>query len=192
MSIPDYQAIMLPLLKIAGDGKEHSVRDAGDRIADLFHLTEEERKELLPSGQQEVLRNRVGWSKTYLVKAALIKSKRRGFFEITDRGRNVLAENLTELNVKYLERFEEFKIFRSARHENNDGDKKRNDDEATPEEALESAYGRLRASVVEDLLEQINTMPPSHFEKTGGRAVVEDGVWRQPQGCGAGHRKKRG
>ncbi len=66
MSIPDFEAIMLPLLKIAGDGKEHSVRDAGDRIADLFHLTEEERKELLPSGQQEVFRNRVGWSKTSL------------------------------------------------------------------------------------------------------------------------------
>ena len=165
MSIPDYQAIMLPLLKIAGDGKEHSVRDAGDRIADLFHLTEEERKELLPSGQQEVLRNRVGWSKTYLVKAALIKSKRRGFFEITDRGKKVLAENLTELNVKYLERFEEFNTFRSARHDKNDGDKKKNDDEATPEEALESAYGRLRASLAEELLEQIKTMSPSLFEK---------------------------
>jgi len=52
MSIPDYQTIMLPLLKIVGDGKEHSVRDAGDRIADLFHLSEEEREALSPSGQQ--------------------------------------------------------------------------------------------------------------------------------------------
>lgn len=165
MSVPDFQAIMLPLLKIAGDGNEHSVRDAGDRIADLFCLSEDERKELLPSGQQEVFRNRVGWSKTHLVKAGLLQSRRRGFFEITDRGRNILAKNLDELNVKYLEQFEEFRSFRSPRHEKNNGGKKKNDDETTPEEALESAYGRLRASLSEELLEQIKTMSPSLFEK---------------------------
>lgn len=165
MSIPDYQAIMLPLLKIAGDGKEHSVRDAGDSIADFFCLSEEERKKLLPSGQQEVFRNRVGWSKTHLVKAGLLQSRRRGFFEITDRGRNVLAQNLTELDIKYLEQFEEFRAFISPRHDKNDGGKKKHDGETTPEEALESAYGQLRASLAEELLEQMKTMSPSLFEK---------------------------
>jgi len=81
MSIPDYQSIMLPLLKLAGDGKEHSMRDAIYEMGKLFKLTEEERRELLPSGQQEIFNNRVGWSRTYLVKAGLLQSPKRGFIK---------------------------------------------------------------------------------------------------------------
>ncbi|MBW2087325.1 MAG: winged helix-turn-helix domain-containing protein [Deltaproteobacteria bacterium] len=83
MAIPDYQSIMLPLLKLAGDDNEHFLHDAIDVLANEFHLSDEERKELLPSGQQEVFRNRVGWALTYMKQAALLKATRRGFFRIT-------------------------------------------------------------------------------------------------------------
>lgn len=74
MAIPDYQSTMLPLLEYAADKQEHSLRDAIDALADQFHLTDDERKELLPSGQQEVCNNRVAWERTYLKKANLLET----------------------------------------------------------------------------------------------------------------------
>ncbi len=46
MPIPDYQSIMLPLLKYASDKKEHSIREVIESLANLFKLSEEERKEV--------------------------------------------------------------------------------------------------------------------------------------------------
>jgi len=86
MAIPDYQACMLPLLKLAGDRNDHALKDAVPTLADQFQLTDAERSELLPSGQQLLFHNRVSWANTYLKKAGLLRSPRRGFFAITDRG----------------------------------------------------------------------------------------------------------
>jgi hypothetical protein len=86
MPIPDYQSIMLPLLKFAGDKKEHSIREAIEHIANIFNLSEEERREVLPSGQQYIIDNRVGWARTYLKKAGLLESTKRSYFKITDLG----------------------------------------------------------------------------------------------------------
>jgi restriction system protein len=84
MAIPDYQTVMLPLLRLAGDGREHSLREAIEKLADHFGLDEEERDHLLPSGRQATFDNRVGWARTYMKKAGLLRSFRRGYFEITD------------------------------------------------------------------------------------------------------------
>ena len=86
MTIPDYQSLMLPLLKFASDGKEHPIKEATQQLADEFGLTLEERKEMLPSGRQPIFRNRVGWAKTYLKQAGVLAPVRRGTFRITDRG----------------------------------------------------------------------------------------------------------
>jgi restriction system protein len=96
MAIPDYQTVMLPLLKFAADGKEHHIREAVDSLADLFSLTEEERKERLPSGVDAVFRNRVGWAGTYLKKACLIDYPKRGFIQITARGKEVIRAETAE------------------------------------------------------------------------------------------------
>ena len=116
MAIPDYQTIMLPLLRFAGDQQEHSLREAIDQLAQNFGLTEVERKELLPSGLQEVFNNRVAWARTYMGKAGLLESTRRGYFKITDRGVKVLKQNPDRIDVKFLEQFEEFRQFRALRH----------------------------------------------------------------------------
>ena len=79
MAIADYQTIMLPLLKFAVDGKEHSTRESIEYLASQFKLTDEERKELLPSGTTRLFDNRVGWESTYIRKAHIIESKRRGY-----------------------------------------------------------------------------------------------------------------
>ncbi len=104
---------MLPLLKLAGDGREHTKREAEAEMAQHFQLTEEERAQLLPSGHQRLFDNRVGWARTYLKQSGLLESVRRGVFVITERGRSVLARGLDKITVQTLEEFSEFQDFRS-------------------------------------------------------------------------------
>ena len=93
MPIPDYQSCMLPLLLFAADGTEHTLKEAVASLAEEFHLTDEERSAYLPSRQQTVIQNRVAWARTYMKKAGLLASPRRGYLAITERGRSALREN---------------------------------------------------------------------------------------------------
>jgi restriction system protein len=107
MAIPDFQSLMLPLLEFAGDGQEHSSRDAREHLAGVFSLSASERAELLPSGRQPVFDNRVAWAKTFLQQAGLLFSPRRAYFQITERGRQILAEpsgseRMIQLNIEFL------------------------------------------------------------------------------------------
>lgn len=93
MAVPDYQTCMLPLLKFYADGQDHTFREAMKALAKEFHLTDEERREMLPSGQQEVFDNRIGWARTYMKKAGLIEATKRGVNKITQRGLDVLKKS---------------------------------------------------------------------------------------------------
>lgn len=162
--IPDYQTCMLPLLKYAADNKEHKLADAVEDLSDQFGLTEEERKELLPSKTQEVISNRIGWARTYMKKAGLLEDTRRGVFKITERGHAVLGENLERLSTKYLRKFDEFNEFQ--RKHNEKDSKSENDviSDATPEEMLEAGYTKLSENLVDDILVNIAKCSPSFFE----------------------------
>jgi restriction system protein len=113
MPIPDYQAIMLPLLRFAGDGKEHTMREGLDALALEFKLTPEEIKQMLPSGAQGTFHNRTAWARSYMGKAGLLESPERGVFVITKRGSKVLSEKTQALSARYLERFPDFVAFRT-------------------------------------------------------------------------------
>src|SRR5712691_5171900 len=112
MAIPDYQTLMLPVLKVAGDGQEHRIGDVVNLLARVFGLTEEEQQQILPSGKQAVFANRVGWAKTYLVQAGLLEATKRAHFKITDRGKKALAEGPPRIDVEYLSQFAEFVQFK--------------------------------------------------------------------------------
>ncbi len=167
MAIPDYQTIMLPLLKFAGDEKEHSLRDAVERLADEFELNEEERKEMLPSGKQRLFNNRVGWAVTYIRKAGLIESLKHGIFTITERGHQVLSQNIEKIDIKFLNQFPEFVEFRKPKKKppkdtldvtSIPGDK-------NPEETLEAAFQELEESLASELLQTVKQCPPEFFER---------------------------
>lgn len=164
MAIPDYQSVMLPLLRLAADGKEHTLREAVEELAEQFKLTEEERKELLPSGSQFTFANRVGWARTYMNKAALLESTRRGYFRITQRGRDVLAKNPPEINVKFLDQFPEFIEFRT-KHRVPSTEAAETESLQTPGELLESAYQKLREDLSAELLKTIGECSPAFFER---------------------------
>lgn len=166
MAIPDYQAIMLPLLRYAADGNEHSLREAIEGLAAKFNLSDAERKELLPSGQQPTFDNRVAWARTYMSKASLLEATRRGYFRITQRGNEVLAKNPPSINVKFLEQFPEFIEFRT-RHRERGATPEAVETETlqTPAELLETAHQKLREDLSAELQKIIKECSPSFFER---------------------------
>lgn len=166
MGVPDFQRIMLPLLKLASDNNEHSVREARDILATEFQLTEEDRKELLPSGTQAVFDNRVGWSRTYLKKAGLLESKKRGHFNITEEGLKVIEQNPPKIDIDFLMQFPGYVQFRTGRNKKDKGKEDETPEEdLTPEETLEYSYQKLRDNVTQDLINSVKSCSPEFFEK---------------------------
>ncbi|KAF0098593.1 MAG: restriction system protein [bacterium] len=175
MTIPDYQSVMKPLLRFTADKLEHSLREAVDSLAIEFRLTQDELKELLPSGQQFVFVNRVGWARTYLKKAGLLESTRRSHFQITPRGMDVLNQAPDRIDVKYLDQFDEFKEFRNLKRTRLEEAVTDDLSDNTPEEALETAYKQLRDTLANDLLLQLKGSSPSLFEKIVVELLVKMG-----------------
>lgn len=178
MAIPDYQQIMRPLLKFAKDEKEHTLREAIDYLASVFKLTDEERKELLPSETQTRFDNRVAWARSYMKQAELIANPSRGVFKITSRGIDVLASNPAELNVDYLMRFPEFIAFRS-RSRKGDNELFSNvevgGESKTPKEYLEEGHQKLRTELISELLTVIKNCTPDFFESLVVELLIKMG-----------------
>ena len=176
MTIPDFQTLMLPLLKITGDGQEHSVNDFLQKLAIEFDLTEQELNERLPSGKQTTFYNRVGWARTYLSKSLLIRMGRRSFYRVTDRGKEVLASNPKQLDMKYLERFPEYIDFRTRKKtKKEETPSKKGEEKKTPEEVLEAAYEEIRDSLAQELIESVMSCSPAFFERLVIEVLVEMG-----------------
>jgi restriction system protein len=172
MAIPDYQSLMLPLLKLVEDKKEHKYRDLIESLASEFKITDDERKELLASGNQAIFDNRVGWAKTYLKKAGLLESPKRATFVITSSGLETLKKNLNNIDAKYLRQFPTFLEFQNAsrtENETEDENKEVSINGQTPEENLDIAYQRIRKSLASELINKVVELSPSFFE----RLVVE-------------------
>lgn len=168
MSIPNYQTLMLPVLRLAAKG-ETRVGEAVERLAEHLGLTSAERTTLLPSGKQTIFSNRMHWAKTYLAKAGLIEATRRGYFRITPRGEQTLASNPDRIDNAFLTRFDEFNQFkdRSARNgANHEPAAPALVNRAeTPDEIMRAAHQQIDTSLAQDLLERIQAAPPDFFER---------------------------
>jgi len=169
MAIPDYQTLMLPVLKILQDNQEHFLGDVIEQICSEFKLTEQERQEVLPSGQQPIIDNRVGWARTYLLKAGLLEYTRRGYTKITQKGLEVLNKKPSRIDIKFLEQFPEFIEFRNTKKESS-GEKSKSVAEIkveniTPDELMDNGFNSIQASLGQELLSRIRMNPPAFFEK---------------------------
>lgn len=166
MAIPDYQSLMLPLIKLASDKKEHSLQEATHAIAKELNLTEADLAELLPSGRKTRFYDRIGWAVTYLRKAGLLSSQGRGKFQITQRGLDVLKEPPQRINVEFLEQYEEFVEFRARRdREDEETPTPEKLEPQTPEEAIEAAHQNLRQTLADELIQTIKNCSPAFFER---------------------------
>jgi len=163
MAIPTFQDITLPLLNLSSDGQVRALASARKELAAHFKLTEAEEAELLPSGRQGRFANRVAWAKVYLERAKILSSPGRGRFEITPRGREILANPPGILDIKFMERFPEFREFRSA-HQESAVPPVEAPESGTPEETLEAAYQSMRAGLASEILERVKLASPRFFE----------------------------
>lgn len=185
MAIPDFQTVMLPLMQHCKDGQEHSISDTVDALAKHFNLTDEERKALLPSGVQEVFRNRVAWAKSHLKMAGLLANPRRGIYQITQRGQEVLAKPPPALNLRFLHQFPEYQAFRAThRQRTEEAEETETNHGATPEEALETAYAKIRDDLAADILQRLKTCSPTFFERLVVEVIVKMGYGGSRQDAG--------
>jgi restriction system protein len=159
--------------------KEHSSREAIEHLVDHFNLTKEQRQELLSSGTQPVFNNRVGWANTYLKKAGLLESPRRGRLKITSRGLEALKTNAHAINNDFLRQYPEFIEFLSKTKKpaqpappvsdqyslSEPPGISQESSDSTPEETIEDAYESIRNEVVAELLQQIMGCSPAFFER---------------------------
>ncbi|MGZ8213724.1 MAG: restriction endonuclease [Methylosarcina sp.] len=188
MIIP-HQSLMLPILKLASDGKEHKLGQAVEELADKFALSTEERNELLPSGTQAVFNNRVGWARSYLKQAGLLATPKRGFFTITKKGTELLATNPTQVDVSVLEQYPEFIEFKNRKKDKGENESQivpsfNQESTLTPEDALASAYKELRSALESEILNAVKEASPSFFERVVVDLLVKMGYGGNRQDAG--------
>ncbi len=186
MPIPDFQSLMRPLLEAHADGKEHLNRDLVVKLGEQFGLTDDERREMLPSGGARLFDNRIGWAKSHITQAGLLTAPRRAISVITERGREALLHHPERIDLRVLNGFEDYRELRNRRKpagEQDAGDVEVQDSQ-TPEELLENAYLQVRRQIESELLAQIMSSPPEFLER-----VVVDLVVRMGYG---GSRKDAG
>jgi len=173
MAIPDFQSIMMPLLRFTADGHDHSNQDSLDALAAEFGLTDNDRKQLLPSGQQRVFDNRVAWARAHMKMALLLENPRRGIFRITERGKSVLEQAPPAIDLKFLRQFPEYIDARDKPKAEVSSELEQ--ETQTPEEQIGHAYEALQASLASELLSQLKAASPSFFEKVVVDVLVRMG-----------------
>jgi restriction system protein len=175
MAIPDYQTLMLPVLRFSEDGNEHNIEDTIKYVSHMLQLTAQELEEVLPSGVQTIFANRIGWARTYLKKSGLLETTKRGFLRLTQRGKDVLKSNPDRIDVKYLMQFDEFIQFRARVKKEEGAENTQPELNETPEEAFERAYENLRTELADDVLKSLHSCSPSQFEKIVVELLVKMG-----------------
>lgn len=166
MAIPDYQSLMRPLLNLASDGAVHRFRESVDALADQLGLTDEERTELFPTGQQPVFRNRMGWAKSYLKHAGLLRFPKRGYFQITQLGLEALKEHPDRIDNSILDTYEGFRDFRLRRNSTGEKAAPRETELAeSPEDRMAAAFLQYQSEIEQDLLSTIKQVNPIYFEQ---------------------------
>lgn len=193
MTVPDYQTIMRPLMDFASDRAEHAPSETVEVLAAKFMLSGEDRRELIPSGQEAKFDNRVGWAITYLKKAGLLERTGRARFRITDRGISLLKSHQGSITSKVLEQFPEFLEFKKRTPRTNahaTGELSVEDVNAvvelhqTPQETLETSYQLLRKSLAQELLDKVKAIPPRFFERLVVDLLVNMGYGGSRQDAG--------
>jgi restriction system protein len=181
MAIPDFQTLMLPLLEALADGQERTTYEVTATLAEQFTLTEAEREERLPSGQNKVFVNRVAWAKAHLKAAGLIDNPTRGKLRLSEAGRKVLLDKPARVNCALLKRYPSYRTFCGQTNGTTETCKtpvvepSPVEERRTPLELIDSAYQTLRKATIEDLLSRLKACSPAFFERVVVRLLMAMG-----------------
>lgn len=177
--IPDFQTIMLPLLELLKDKKEHSLQELISKVSDKFELSDSERKEFLPSGNQAIINNRVGWARTYLKKAGLLASPKRATFLITEKGIEILNSKPEIINIAFLKKLPKFIEWQDDYLSKEKDDKTIEETELstekTPQELLDYSFQKMTNELSIELLDIVKSCSPAFFENLVIDLVVKMG-----------------
>ncbi len=187
MAIPDFQTLMLPLLMVAVDGKEHDFRDTVEVISQQFNLTEEERAVLLPSGRAPLFYNRLAWAKTYLKKAGALDQPKRGVIKITERGRQLLSSNPASIDLKMLIQSTGFTQLRETESALSSEEVVLTVDTpigVSPEESIERAHELIRQELASEVLGTVKKCTPEFFERLVVQLLITMGYGGSQQEAG--------
>ena len=174
MAIPSYEKFLLPVLKLLSDGKVRTKQEIVRTMAKQFQLSEDELAETLPSQTQPTYVNRIGWAITYLKKAELIVSPSRANFKITDEGKKLVENNVSDLAAKDLKQYEPFLKFIKTSHKQNDTDHTIQE-ETTPLENIINNFELLKKEVCDEILQKILEQSSDFFEQLVVDLVVAMG-----------------
>jgi restriction system protein len=196
MAVPDFQSLMLPVLRAVADG-EIAAADLRSRVAGDLQLTEADLAEMLPSGRQTTFANRTAWANVFLQRAGLLEKAGRGIYRITAEGRQVLAERPERIDMRFLERYPAYVEWRQRSAATKTAEGERADEAApqdqTPEEQIEASHTALTATLQSDLVDRVRELPPAFFERLiidlliamgygGGRAEMGQSIGRAGDG----------
>ncbi|HVF47309.1 MAG TPA: restriction endonuclease [Pyrinomonadaceae bacterium] len=193
MAVPDFQTMMLPFLRFLSDRQEHAYGELATLLAEQYRLSQDERAEMVPSGKQTRLINRVHWISTYFKKAQLVQTASRGTFRITARGLELLSRNPQKIDMKTLEEYPEYIAFRNQKNrklEKSAGDHEPAQEvewveSKTPDEILDGSYGTIRANLMSEILEKVKSCSPAFFERLVVELLVSMGYGGTLQDAGA-------
>lgn len=171
MAIPDYQSLMLPVLRYSEAG-EVKIGDVVDKIAFELQLNDDELAELIPSGKQTTYSNRVHWAKSYLKQAGLIQPTKRAHFAITQRGRDVLKSGVQRIDIKFLKQFSEFVDFQNRSNVDEETTAPllpvhdvQQFDSRTPDDLMRQTSLTIHAALGNEILDRLRISKPAFFER---------------------------
>lgn len=183
MAVPDFQSMMLPVLTALADSKPHSIREVSEATAEAMGVSEEDRQERLPSGNQTKWANRIAWVGTHFNFAGLITRPARAQMQITERGLKVLKDNPKRVDLRVLQQFSDYQNARRRKKEDGETVVEGEEEPVTPPlETLEKSYDELRKALCAELLELIKSKPPIFFERLVLQLMLRLGYGRLIEG----------
>ena len=183
MAIPDFQSIMLPLLKFLADRQEHPKNEVVEALAKHFKLTDAELTQMQPSGRNYVFDNRTAWARNYLNKAGLVDSPRWGYWQISDEGLKILKD-VAEINIKFLLKIPRFKAWLKKEEAPTEPVVTKETSQSTPDELFETGYKEIQEVLIQDLLTQVKRCSWVFFEKLVVELLLKMGYGGSRQDAG--------
>lgn len=198
MAIPKYDEMYREFLETLSDGELHRISEIRDTLAIVFHVSDDERKELLPSGKQPLFNNRVNWTSSYLKQAGLIKNALRGVYYITESGKKALAAHVSQIDNNFLLRFDSFKDFlsrstpvssdsctnTSIAGSNHSFSQQSVASSESPQDILDGAYNKIKATLIDDVLSEVMKQSPTFFEHLVVNLLTRMGYGGSLKGAG--------
>lgn len=180
MSIPDYEKLMYPVLKLLGEKKELSGNQIEKMVAKAINLPNGDMQLRYPNNSKRIFKDRVDWARTYLKKAGLIESPQRGVSRITHLGIKILKDKPRNIDNKFLKQFESFREFKNLRNTKGDTHEITPQGESlketqTPIDMIYTGRDVLNSNLENDLLDKLKEKDDSLFEVIVAKLLVNMG-----------------